>query len=125
MHGAAQTPVCPKCGSTEAGSLFCKTCGATLRTPIPLTQPIALDLHEPSDTWSLSKFAVIWFVGIFLVCFAMLRFDFDRHHAFKHPMSTATAFCFAVPMALLLWTGVMIKSSTLWKKKEPDFRVNE
>jgi len=34
-------------------------------------------------------------------------------------MSTVTAFCLALPLALLLWMGVMIKSSTYWKRKEP------
>ena len=36
MHGAAQGSVCPQCGSTKTGSLFCKSCGATLRQPTPL-----------------------------------------------------------------------------------------
>jgi hypothetical protein len=119
MLGAAQGPVCPQCGSTETGSLFCKECGATLRTLIPLIRPVAPDSQKPGGTWGFSKFAATWFAGIFLVCFLTLRFDIDPPHAFKHPMSTVTAFCLALPLALLLWMGVMIKSSTYWKRKEP------
>jgi len=120
MRSAAQGSVCPQCGSTETGSFFCKECGATLRTPIALTQPVAPDSQQPSDTWSFSKFATVWLAGIFLFCFLSLRFDIMARHPFKHSRSTATAFCFAVPMALLLWMGVMIKSSRYWKKNEPD-----
>lgn len=31
MDSAAQTSICPQCGSGTTGSLFCKNCGATLR----------------------------------------------------------------------------------------------
>ena len=39
MDGAAQTSICPQCGSGTIGSLFCKNCGATLRPPISLVAP--------------------------------------------------------------------------------------
>jgi hypothetical protein len=48
MQGAAQGSVCPKCGSTETGSLFCKNCGATLRQPVPLIPSYPSDFSQPS-----------------------------------------------------------------------------
>src|SRR5437660_1940496 len=52
MDGAAQTSVCPQCGSTDTGSLFCKNCGATLRQPIPLIPSDRAEFtHPPIGIW--------------------------------------------------------------------------
>lgn len=48
MDGGAQSSVCPKCGSTETGSLFCKSCGTTLRQSVSLIPSDAPDLRHPA-----------------------------------------------------------------------------
>src|SRR5215469_9867790 len=48
MHGAAQGSVCPQCGLTKTGSLFCKNCGATLRQPTPLIPSNPSDFKHPT-----------------------------------------------------------------------------
>jgi hypothetical protein len=49
MYGAGEGSVCPQCGSTENGALFCKKCGATLRPPVPLIPYTAKSQATPVE----------------------------------------------------------------------------
>lgn len=48
MYAADQGSIRPECGSTETGSLFCKSCGATIREPISLIPSSPPDFSLPS-----------------------------------------------------------------------------
>ena len=52
MNDATQASTCSQCGSSaEAGTLFCKACGATLRPIVPLIPPAAPDISPNLATW--------------------------------------------------------------------------
>ena len=75
MDDAAQTPVCPKCGSTETGSLFCKKCGATLRTVAPLIPSGGPDFKGRRTFWGFSTRDLICILFGYVFFFLCLRFD--------------------------------------------------
>ena len=78
MGDAAQMFVCPKCGSAETGSFFCRTCGATLRPTAPLIAPEAGESKKRRHLSAFSKLAAGCFVALvaaYIACFRILRLD--------------------------------------------------
>lgn len=55
MSGPNSLSVCPRCGSTETGSLFCKKCGNTLRSVAPLILSVRPDFERLGRFWGFSK----------------------------------------------------------------------
>jgi hypothetical protein len=52
MDGAVQASICSQCGSSvQAGTIFCKTCRATLRPTFPLIPPAAPEITLKLPTW--------------------------------------------------------------------------
>lgn len=47
---------CPRCDApADDGLIFCKNCGAALRPPLPLTQPVLQMEGSPSNTVGIGK----------------------------------------------------------------------
>lgn len=66
--------LCAQCGATaDAGLIFCRKCGAALRTPLPLLQSTAQDVNRLPSTISSTKRIVVTvvkgIVGIAAVVF--------------------------------------------------------
>jgi hypothetical protein len=52
MDGATQASICNQCGSSvQADTIFCKTCGATLRPTLPLIAPAAPQISVKLPIW--------------------------------------------------------------------------
>jgi hypothetical protein len=52
MDGATEASICNQCGaSVQADTIFCKTCGATLRPTIPLIPPAAPQISVKLPIW--------------------------------------------------------------------------
>lgn len=69
MYGAAQGSVCPQCGSTKTGSLFCKNCGATLWQTVPFIPSQTVPLipsQAPDSRQPPRKIGKLMVVGLFL-----------------------------------------------------------
>jgi hypothetical protein len=75
MYDAAQTPICPNCGSAETGSVFCKKCGATLQTVAPMITSGEADSERRWDFWGFSKRDLICILLAYVFFFLSLRFD--------------------------------------------------
>src|SRR5690348_15938156 len=91
MHDAVQRGVCPKCGSTDTGSIFCKTCGATLRPTAPLIAPEAGESKKRRYFSAFSKLAAGCFVGfvvLYIACFRILRLENTLSSLFFVAMGT-------------------------------------
>jgi hypothetical protein len=118
MDGAAQTSVCPNCGSTGTGSLFCENCGATLRTVVPLISIAELNAEKPRGFWSFSKRDAGWILFFYPISFLSFRFDVLGHHEwFRHPMPTPRAAWVAI-LPTIIW-AVLYKirfGDEYWKR---------
>ena len=79
MDGVPQASFCSQCGSSnQAGTIFCKTCAATLRPTVPLIAPEAGGSEKRIYFGAFSKLAAgsfVAFVAFYIVCFRILRFD--------------------------------------------------
>jgi hypothetical protein len=103
MRRSIQTSVCPQCGSNVTESLFCKSCGTTLRTVVPLIASAGPDSNKPRGFWSFSKRDVGWILFGYVLCFLSFRFDFLGHHRwFQHPMPTVRAAWIAIVPTIIL-----------------------
>jgi hypothetical protein len=78
MDGATQASLCSHCGSSaQAGTIFCKGCGATLQPTIPLISPAPLQLSPKLPTWrrvfrGLLKTIAAAAVGVFILLLIIL-----------------------------------------------------
>jgi hypothetical protein len=103
MAGDIQKSECPQCGSTTTGALFCKSCGATLRTVVPLIASAEPASEKSGGFWTFSKRDAGWMLFGYVIVFLSFRFDFGgrTHRWFQHPMPTLRAALVAIPLAIV------------------------
>lgn len=72
MDGATQPAVCTQCGSSaQVGSLFCRSCGATLYPAAPLIASVPAEIKPKLPIWKrvlrgLIKTIAAVAVGVFI-----------------------------------------------------------
>jgi uncharacterized membrane protein YvbJ len=74
MDGPAQGSVCPQCGSTQTGSLFCKKCGATLHAAVPLIPSVPAQILPKLPIWKRTLHGLIKTIA----AVAVIVFIFDN-----------------------------------------------
>jgi|SRR6516162_5787920 len=118
MRMEIQASVCPRCGSTVSGSLFCMNCGTTLRTGVPLIASAGADSEKPRILRSFSKRDVGWILFAYVLSFLSFRFDFLGHHRwFQHPMRTMRAAWIAILPTIIFALIYKIRSRDAhWKR---------
>jgi hypothetical protein len=101
MERDIQISICPQCGSTVTGSLFCKNCGAALRTVAPLIASAGPCREKSRGFWR--KRDAGWILFGYSISFLSWRFDMlGHHHWFQHPMPTLRAAWVAIFPTILL-----------------------
>jgi len=118
MDGATDKSICTRCGSVaEVGSIFCKTCGETLRPIAPLIHAVASEVSPQLPTWKrrfrgLVK-TIAYLAGIIIV--------FDRGTEFRGSKFSGIVLIGAAALLLLCFLGWRFldlgEDDIFWPKK--------